>query len=99
MKLLSRAIWTASLTEIVVRPLLRTTCVEPDGDWVVSAPSSLQRSTGSVEYVSIGSPSKFKGRLTVWLFPVQYCANILVEGAEQDTSQCTVNFTRTLLTK
>jgi hypothetical protein len=52
MKLLSLAIWTASLTEMVVRPLLRTTCVDPDGDCVVSAPSSLQRSTGSMPGVS-----------------------------------------------
>jgi hypothetical protein len=53
MKLLSLAIWTASLTEMVVRPLLRTTCVDPDGDCVVSAPSSLQRSTGSMPWVSL----------------------------------------------
>ena len=47
MKLLSRAICTASLTEIVVRPLLWIVWVRPDGDWAESAPSSLHRNTGS----------------------------------------------------
>jgi hypothetical protein len=52
MKLLSRAIWTASLTDIVVRPLLCMLCVEPDGDCELSAPSSLQSNIGSDSEIS-----------------------------------------------
>jgi hypothetical protein len=53
MKLLSRAICTASLTEMVVRPELWIVC-RPDGDWAdSSAPSSLQRKTGSNTRVSV----------------------------------------------
>jgi hypothetical protein len=83
MKLLSLAICTASLTEIVVRPLLWTTCVDPDAVCVVFAPSSLQRSTGSVFCVSEMLPLVVLEKLTIRLLPVEHCADVLVERAEQ----------------
>jgi hypothetical protein len=53
MKLLSRAICTASLTEIVVWPE-DWMAWRPEGEAVESsAPSSLQRKTGSIRHISI----------------------------------------------
>jgi hypothetical protein len=97
MKLLSLAICTASLTEIVVRPLLRTMCVDPDGICVVFAPSSLQRRTGSIVRVSKMLLQVVLDKRTVRLLPIQHSTNVLVERAEQHAPQRAINFTSTLL--
>lgn len=77
-KLLVCAILTASLTEIVVRPLLGPidSAVVQGSD---SIPRSLHRSTGSA-MVSMAElcQQHVAQRLTVRLLPVQRCANVLV---------------------